>query len=166
MTRTNRNFVIAYALLVALPVAGLLGVLKYGGTLQAPVSVDGVWKLQSDPARFAVLPCGASFATAADVAITISQSGKGFTLDVANGLKTTTAGVIDGNTLTASLVPSNPWSTPSCGAGRVLQLTASVDPKADPRTLAGELAVSDCSTCAPIEFRAIRPGNAGKRESR
>lgn len=158
MTRTNRNFVIAYALLVALPVAGLLSVLKYGSTLQAPVSVDGVWRLQSDPAALALLPCGKSFAAVPDLAINISQSGKGFTLDLANGLRTKASGVIEGNTLRASLSPSSPWSaTSGCGSSQVLQLSASVDPKSEPRTLAGVLSANGCSTCAPVEFRAIRP---------
>jgi hypothetical protein len=159
MTRTNRNFVIAYALLVALPVAGLLGVLKYGRTLQAPLSVDGVWKLQSDASRFSTLPCGKPFAAAEDLAINISQSGRGFTLDFANRLKTKTSGVIEGNTLTASLS----LSTATGCAGQVLQLTADVDPKAEPRTLAGVISVADCPTCIPIEFRAFRPPVTAKR---
>ncbi|MBZ5721485.1 MAG: hypothetical protein LAO03_13990 [Acidobacteriia bacterium] len=164
MTRTNRNFVIAYALLVALPVAGLLGVLRYGSSLQAPVSVDGVWEVQSDRSPFAALLCGQSFATAEDLAITISQSGKGFSLDLANGFRTKAAGVIEGNTLSASLSPPAVRSSAAgCETGRVLQLTASVDPKAEPKTLAGVLSVADCSACVPVEFRAIRPAPARKR---
>jgi hypothetical protein len=159
MTRTNQNFVIAYALLVALPVAGLLGVLKYGSRLQAPVSVDGVWRLQSFPGRFAEWPCGKSFTPGDDVVITISQSGKDFTLDMGNTLQTKAAGAIEGNTLTASLSPS---PAAGCGAGQMLQLTVSIDSKAEPRTLAGILSVAGCSTCAPVEFRAVRP--VAKRE--
>ena len=159
MTTTNRNFVIAYALLVALPVAGLLGILKYGRTLQAPVSVDGVWKLQSDVSRFSQLPCGNVLAAAQDPTINISQSGRGFTLDIANGFRTKASGVIEGNTLIATLSPS---PAPGCTTGQV-QLTASVDATVEPRTLAGVLSVADCPTCTPVEFRASRPRVATKR---
>jgi Kef-type K+ transport system membrane component KefB len=42
MTRVNRNFAIAYALFVAVPLLGLVGVLKAGKSLIAPSSLSGV----------------------------------------------------------------------------------------------------------------------------
>ena len=48
MPHTNRNFVVAYILLVGLAVARLRGVLKSGRSLTAPISVDGTWKVEAD----------------------------------------------------------------------------------------------------------------------
>ena len=63
MSRTNRNFLIAYVVLVVLPIAGLFGVLKHGRSLAAPISVDGVWRLDADLSQIAALPCGSSLAS-------------------------------------------------------------------------------------------------------
>jgi hypothetical protein len=166
MSRTNRNFLIAYAVLVVLPIAGLFGVLKHGRSLAAPISVDGVWRLQADLNQLAALPCGSSLASTQFAAVTISQSGKNFTLSLNNGAKATASGVLEGTTLKAAVLPSAAWaSQQGCGTDRVLTLMATVDPKSEPRTLAGLLTVNDCSSCAPVELRAVRESQAGGKKS-
>jgi hypothetical protein len=166
MSRTSRNFFVAYALLVGLPIAGLVGILKSGRTLAAPISVDGVWKLQTDPVRLAALPCGKTLASSPDAALAISQSGRNFTLSLSDGPKSTASGVLDGTSLKASLVPSAPWSEEAgCGSGREITLVAIVDPKANPRSLEGTLSVSHCLSCAPVDFRAVRVAAAAKKGS-
>jgi hypothetical protein len=61
----------------------------------------------------------------------------------------------------ASILPSAAWAkTPGCGNGRALSLTATLDPKASPRSLAGTLSVNDCPTCLPVEFRAVEMDQA------
>ncbi len=86
MMHSNRNFIIAYILLVGLPILGLVGILKTGRGKSAPISVDGTWTFQADPSRLAALPCGKSLATS-DLAI--SQSGESFTLSLPNVPKST-----------------------------------------------------------------------------
>jgi hypothetical protein len=157
MSHSSRNFVIAYALLVALPLVGLIGILKSGRKLTAPISVDGLWQLQADRVRLAALPCGKTLAENPDTALAISQSGKNFTLNLSNGPKSIASGVLEGTTLKASIVPSPAWSAEAgCGDGRALSLVATVDPKADPRALVGRLSVDNCSSCAAVEFHAVR----------
>ena len=164
MSRTNRNFLIAYAVLVVLPIAGLFGVLKHGRSLGAPISVDGVWRLDADLSQIAALPCGSSLASTQYAAVTISQSGKNFTLSLNNGPKATASGVIDGTTLKASVQPSAAWARQAgCGGDHVLTLVATVDPKSEPRTLAGLLTVNECSSCMPVELRGVREIQAGKK---
>jgi hypothetical protein len=156
MSNTNRNFIIAYILLVALPIVGLLGVLKTGRSLTAPISVDGLWQLQADPTRLASLPCGKTLGQNPETTLAISQSGKNFTLSLANGPKSSASGVLDGATLKASVVPAAPWSKETgCGVGRELSLVATIDPKTDPRSLAGILTVSDCPSCGSVAFHAV-----------
>ena len=167
MSHNNRTFIIAYILLVALPIVGLVGVLKSGRTLTAPVSVDGVWQLQADPTRLASLPCGKTLGLNPETALAISQSGRNFTLSLANGPKSIASGVLDGTTLKASLMPVVPWSEETgCGANRELTLVATVDPKTDPRSLSGMLSVNNCPSCGSVQFRAVRlalPAKKGLR---
>jgi hypothetical protein len=162
MSNTNRNFIISYILLVGLPILGLVGILKSGRGITAPIFVDGTWKLQADPTRLAALPCGKSLATS-DLALAISQSGENFTLNLVSGPKSVAAGVLEGATLKASVVPSAAWSSEAdCGRGHELALLATVDAKANPRSLTGTISLNDCPTCSPVEFRAFRQAPAMK----
>ena len=157
MSHNNRNFILAYILLVGLPIVGLIGVLKSGRKLTAPVSVDGLWHLQVDSGRLAALPCGKALADSPDTELAISQSGKNFTLTLSNGPKSTASGALDGTALQASIAPSADWSAQSgCGNGRELSLIATVDTKADPRTLTGLLSINNCPSCDAVEIRAVR----------
>jgi hypothetical protein len=152
-----RNFMIAYAVLVAFPVAGLLGVLRHGRALTAPISVDGVWRLQADADQLAKLPCGKTLASGANPTFTISQSGTNFALEFTHELKTETSGTISGTALQATLSPSGVESGDAqCSADHRLVLAATVDPKVEPRSLVGSLAVSDCPSCALVPLHAIR----------
>ena len=166
MSRANRNFIIAYILLVGLPIVGLVGVLKKGRSLTAPISVDGVWQVQADPVRVAALPCGRTLASTPETSLAISQSGRNFTLTLVNGPKSTGSGVLDGTSLNASVVPSAAWSEEAgCGNGRELSLVATVDPKTDPRSLAGKLSVNNCPSCTSVEFHAVRLAPPAKKGS-
>ena len=159
MLRNNRNFIIAYALLVGLPILGLFGVLKSGRSLAAPISLDGTWTVQADTNSLATLPCGKSLA-ASDLGMTISQSGGSFTLSLGNGTKSTTPGTLVGTSLKASVVP--PLSDGAACRGRELSLLATVDPKSNPRSLSGTISVNDCDACKPVAFRALRQPPATK----
>jgi hypothetical protein len=153
----NRNFILAYILLVGLPIAGLVAILRSGHKLTAPVSVDGLWHIQVDPVRLASLPCGKALAEAPETTLAISQSGKNFTLNLANGPKSTASGVIEGTTFKAAIAPSPEWSAQAgCGSGQALTLVAAVDAKADPRTLAGYISANNCPSCSAVEFHALR----------
>lgn len=163
MSKTNRNFVIAYVLLVGLPILGLVGILKSGRNLTAPISIDGVWQLQADPAQLASMSCGKALGDSSNTTLSISQSGKNFSLgfgsiNPSNGLRSVASGVVDGTSLRASLIPASATSAADggCGHGRELTLVATVNPKADPRSLAGTLSINGCPSCTPVEFNAVR----------
>ena len=153
MLHRKRNFIGAYVLLVGLPVLGLVGVLKSGRGIAAPLSLDGTWTLQADPTRLAGLPCGKSLA-ASDLVMAISQSGGRFTVILGNGAKSTGSGVLVGTTLKASVLPS--LSDDAQCRGHELALLASVDPKSNPRSFSGTISVNDCANCKAVEFRALQ----------
>jgi|CZKD01.1.fsa_nt_gi hypothetical protein len=155
MSHTSRNFVVAYVLLVGLPLLGLAGVLRTGRTLVAPISVDGVWKIEADASRLSGGPCSKTLASLSNTSVGISQSGKNLVLTFNNPSKTAASGTLDEKNLKASIVPVRD-SLSDCGADQSLALTATVDPKSEPRSLTGVLMVSGCSSCTPVEFHATR----------
>jgi hypothetical protein len=56
MAHNNSRFATAYVFLVIFPLLGLVGVLKRGHDLAAPVSVEGLWKLQIPAHRLTAPP--------------------------------------------------------------------------------------------------------------
>jgi hypothetical protein len=156
VTQTNTKFVLAYLLLVVMPVAGLAGVLRSGRNLTAPNAVGGLWKMQIRPGSLATLPCGKSLLAARDADFTISQSGKNFTLNFFDTAILPASGAIEGTTIQVSLFPAAAATKEAgCDAGHVLSLTATLDLKAND-SMAGVLTVNECPACAPVEFRALR----------
>lgn len=148
MSRTGRNFVVAYIVLVGLPLLALAAVLRSGRTLAAPISVDGSWKVESSVPT-ASQSC--SLFSLANSPLQISQSGKNLVVSYGNA-KTTAPGRIDGRNVSAVLIPD----ARSCSGDQSLTLTATVNPESNPRSLTGSIVVNGCSTCAPAEFRAVR----------
>jgi hypothetical protein len=165
MSRISRNFVVAYVLLVGLPLLALAAVLHKGRKLTAPLAVDGTWDMQVVQKDIPKQGCAAALATAADSSLQISQSGKNILISLANS-RSQADGSLDGTTLKASgIVPSDD-SPAACGRGQSLTLTATVDAKSEPRSLTGFLSVNGCHSCTPAEFRAIlepRPALGGSR---
>jgi hypothetical protein len=160
VTRTNRNFVAAYIVLVALPVLGLAAVLRSERNLAAPIALGGQWRIQIDAAKLAALPCEKSLFTSEGAGFTISQSGKNFTLNRVNSPMLGASGQIEGTVMKATIPTSAEGAQEAGCGGRIFSLTATVDPKANPLSLEGKLSVDDCSTCLPVEFRAIREDQA------
>ena len=150
---TNRNFVIAYILLVGLPIAGLLGVLKTGRHLSAPVSIDGNWKVEATADAATSSACFQSVSWLHDSPLAISQSGPGLVLSWNGVTKPVASGSLDGNAIKAS-IPAGSAST-SCG-GENFNLVATVDPKSEPRLFTGTLTVDGCATCSALDIRAVR----------
>jgi hypothetical protein len=155
MSHTNRNFVMAYILLVGLPLLGLAGVLRSGRSLVAPISVDGVWRIEPDTSHLIVQACAKSAAALSASSVVISQSGKSLVLAFNNAAKTVASGTLDGANLKVSLAPSRDSSS-EAGCDQGVVLAATVDPKTEPRALTGVLSVAGCPSCAPIEFHALR----------
>ena len=156
MSGTNRNFVLAYAFLVILPLLGLAGILKSGRALAAPPSIDGLWSLQIDPAQVDSLPCDKVLAAISDKTISISQSGSVLALNFPSTSKITSLGTLDGTTVRASLNPPRESSPESGCSGRKLSLLATIDRSAGSRSLVGTFSALDCPTCASVRFRAER----------
>ena len=158
MSHGNRNFVIAYILLVGLPLLGLVGVLKSGRSLNAPFSVDGAWKMDAGAAHPSAAPCGDFLSSVSNSPVSISQSGTSLVIGLGGK---TTAGSLNGKIIKAQFAGANSPNPTDC-SDRSLAMTATLDPLTEPRTLSGRLSVEGCASCAPVEFRAVKqPRPAG-----
>jgi hypothetical protein len=166
MSNRNRDFIIAYVLLVGLPIVGLAAVLKSGRALTAPLSVDGIWKLQADPAQLSHLTCGGLVAVANDTTLAVSQSGKNFSFTLASLPQATGAGTLEGTTFKASLTSSGARHNESdCLSVHDLALEATIDPNASPKAMIGMLSLSDCPSCGSARFHAVKqtpPAGGGR----
>ena len=165
MSRTGRNFVVAYILLVGLPLLGLAGVLRVGRSIKPPISVDGTWKIDADASHLANEPCGKILSSFANSSLGISQSGKTLVLTFDNSAKSSASGSLDGNVIKVpSALLRDAAGDPACGGNQSPVFTATVDPKTEPKSLTATLAVNGCASCAPLTFRAMRqpkPAAAG-----
>lgn len=164
ISAANRNFIIAYILLVGLPLLGLIGVIKTGRRLSAPISVDGTWKL--DPTdKLLSGPCVKPLSSLQSSTMTISQSGKNLVLALGEGPKGVGSGTIEGTRLNGTMPIDNDTAPadPSCGVNSVLALTANIDPKAQPRAMTGTIQVVGCSSCATMSYHSVRQSQASPR---
>jgi hypothetical protein len=164
MSHTSRNFVVAYVLLVGLPLLGLAGVLKSGRSLVAPISVDGVWKIESDAdhlgSQSTLQSCDRTVAALAAGSIGISQSGKSLVLTFNNGSKAVASGRLEGKSISASLAPAQDTSSENSCGDQPITLAATINPLVEPRSLIGVLSVNGCASCVPFQFRAVRQPRA------
>lgn len=147
MSRTSRNFVVAYILLVGLPLLALVGVLRSGRHLSAPLAVDGTWKVDAGSSNLANHPC-TEISSVLNSPLLISQSGR--SLEVSFKGKSPASGSLDDKNLKSSVSVGN-----GSGCGQVT-LAAVVDAKSEPRSLTGQLSFPGCQSCAPVDFRAVR----------
>jgi hypothetical protein len=165
VTNSNRNFVLAYVVLVALPLLGLAGVLRSGRNLSAPTSINGVWKISANQERSTGFPCGQSL-LGQNAAFTISQSGTAFTLSFSNPAGSASTGAIQGNLMNATLIPSAAGAKENGCGEHSISMTATVNAKESPRSLQGELRAQDCSECPLIAFRGVRDEQGKAKENR
>jgi hypothetical protein len=164
MSRTSRNFIIAYILLVGLPLIGLAGVLKTGRHLAAPIAIDGTWKMDIQTANTAGQSCEKAISSLSASSFGIAQSGKTLTMTLQNPSKTSGDGSLEGSSLNVPLTTTDS-SIAGCAAGQTLVLTATIEPNSNPRSMGGVMWVTDCPSCAKIQFHAVRqpksPAGAG-----
>ena len=163
--------VLLYLVLVGLPLAGLLGILRVGRALTPPPPIGGEWVVET--ALPAGLPesCAARLRPAArQPALTLSQSGIYLSLTL-RGEKG--AATLDGrlreDSLFASAEPRARTASrgAECEALDGLRLDAALQhsPGGAAR-LNGTLAVPGCGGCAPARFTAVRASAPAHRSGK
>lgn len=163
MPHSNRNFTIAYVFLVALPITGLVGVLRTGRNLKAPTSVDGTWRVRTGATGKDPSACASMLGLDPDAPVTISQSGTNFA--ISTGKAGGTGVIVEGIRLHAALRPAGGAPLANCLGGGSVSLAATVDANANPRVMSGILSVAGCPSCESVEFQAVRQNPTQKKGS-
>lgn len=153
MARWNLKVIVAYIAFVGFPVLGLLGILRIGRDLTAPVSVAGLWKVTINVDQSA--SCMREIASLQENSISIVQSGHSLVLTIGKGKEISAAGTIAGTEVTATLIVATTLTRerPSDGT---LVINARVDSHAQPRTLEGTISPAQGTSCTPVSFHATR----------
>jgi hypothetical protein len=132
----NKLF-ISYLLLVGVPILGVLGLLRLGANLAAPVAVAGDWLLVEAPYS----SCMNGLVWDQPSKMAIAQSGRLLVVSLSDANHSVLTGKLDGLAITAE-------------SDRGLRLSAAVDKNEDPYRMEVELTVSDCSE--PVQWSATR----------
>ena len=160
---SKRKLLVAYVCLVGGPLLGLLGILRAGEHLTAPVSVGGDWYLEANTGVLPSASCRDLLARVNQPFLNVSQSGTNLVFIINNPEKTTQPGLIRGATLTMrreGVRASD--ATNECKDPQAIYLDATVDTHGGQRVLTGALRIDGCASCPPISFRAVRQVSQGR----
>ncbi len=155
------KLVLTYVVLVGLPLLGLLGVLRAGRKLTAPVAVGGAWNLEADFTPLSGTPCGALLSGRKQPSLNISQSGTSVRFSIGDPVENGIPGTLQNSTLTMGTMggespESSVRSGVSCEDSQALYLKATVHPEGGKRVMTGTLGIHGCANCSPVSFRAVR----------
>jgi hypothetical protein len=132
-----------YPLLVGTAIAGIIGLLRIGERLTAPVSIGGAWSLALDPTAASDQACRELSTGFNQRIMTVSQSGLYLRVTFDNPEPIVLAGEIHELLLTAASQVSDE-----------IQVQARVDRQADPDRLLGTITSKQCH--APVAVTAAR----------
>ena len=149
---SNRKLILAYVCLVGIPLLSLIGIVRSGQHLQAPISVGGNWNVEADLSPWSGKPC-VDLLSGKQPLLSISQSGDNLTLLLNNPQATVLAGTIRGTALRAN---TEDRASDQCSAGQAIAITAEVSKDGERRALTGAFRLNRCRECAPVSFHALR----------
>ena len=153
MARRNLKLIVSYIVFVGMPVLGLIGILRMGHDLTAPVSVAGLWKATINSDQSA--SCRREMAPLQENSISIVQSGRGLVLALEKEKGVSSSGTIAGDALTGTLIiPAS--LAQGTHADETFVLRARVVSHAQPRTLDGIISPAQGGSCGPAGFHATR----------
>jgi hypothetical protein len=150
-------------LLVGVPVAGLLVILRVGRALEAPPSIGGDWQVEARLPAALAPPCAALVRPSAQPALTVSQSGVYLSLTYRGGATAGMDGTLRGDSLFTGAAPLSRIAPRRvrCEPGDAITLRARVDRSAGPARMTGVLSLPGCPECGEVPFTATRlPGEA------
>ena len=153
---SRKKLIVAYVLLVGAPLLGLLGILRSGQHLAAPVSVGGSWNLESDLAPLAGTECKQAFANINQPFFAISQSGSLLTFTLNNPEQTTVPGAVRQHTITMGREYVAGDASTDCTHPQAIRLQAALSQQGPQHELTGTLSLAGCPNCPTLPFRAVR----------
>lgn len=152
---------LTYAVLVGIPVAGLLVILRVGQALEAPPSIGGDWQVEASLPAVLPSPCAALVRPATQSALTVSQSGVYLSLTYRGGATAGMDGTLRGDSLFTGAAPVSRVAprTARCEPGDGIALRARVERSAGSARMTGVISLPGCPECGEVPFTATRlPG--------
>jgi len=166
----KRKLVADYLLFVGVPLLALVGILRAGSHLTAPVALHGNWSVQADFAPWQGVPCAAPLISSQPLRLRIDQVGSNLTFTLNDPAKTALPGTLEGLSLRTTFLAgqgsraSAPLPDAGCLGAQSLRIQAAVTQHGKQRSLAGTLALEGCASCPPIAFSAAHQLPAGRIE--
>jgi hypothetical protein len=164
----KRKLVRDYILFVGIPLLALVGILRAGKHLSAPVAVHGNWSVQADFGPWQGVPCGALLINSQPLLLRIDQSGSALTLTLNDPARTALPGTMDGFSLSTTFSAGRGGTAPAprpdagCLGSQSLRIQATVIQQEKQRSLAGTFNLDGCASCPPIAFSATRQMPTGR----
>jgi hypothetical protein len=157
---------LSYLVFVGIPLGGLLGVLRLGQRVVAPIAVHGSYAVL--PMAPSGMACQAYLLGRGDSTVMLYQSGRQVTLKLGPSADVTLRGALIGTDLALEGV-IEPGTTPrhvACPAGDTIRVTARVHRDGPLKRLQATLSAPGCVECSPVSFVAARPRQyQGRRRS-
>ena len=166
----KRKLVRDYILFVGVPLLALVGILRAGRHLTAPLAVHGDWSVQADFGPWQGVPCGALLINSQPLVLRIDQSGSNLTLTLNDPARTTLPATIDGLSLSTTFSAGREGTAPAprpdagCLGSQSLRIKAAVNQHEKQRSLAGTFNLDGCASCPPIAFSATRQMPTGRTQ--
>ena len=166
----KRKLVTDYILFVGIPLLALVGILRAGKHLTAPVALHGNWSVLADFSPWQGVPCGALLINTRPLLLRIDQSGSDLTLTLNDPARTTLPGIIDGFSLSTTFSAGRGGTAPAprpdagCLGSQSLRIQATVIEHEKQRSLAGTFNLDGCASCPAIAFSATRQMPTGRTQ--
>ncbi len=166
----KRKLVRDYLLFVGVPLLALVGILRAGRHLTAPVAVHGNWSVQADFGPWRGVPCGALLINSQPLLLRIDQSGSNLTLTLNDSARTALPATIDGFSLSTTFSTGRGGTAPGprpeagCLGAQSLRIQATVIQHEKQRSLAGTFRLDGCASCPPVAFSATRQMPTGRTQ--
>lgn len=159
---------LAYLLVVGGPLLGLLGVLRLGQDIRAPMAVHGAYVIRVAEAD-SVTPssCLRYLFSGTDSTLQITQSGAQLVATLGPEKNVALRGALIGDsiTLAGSIDAASLPDSAACAPGDSLRLLGLASRDLDLKRFDGT-ATTGCATCVAVRVTAHRPrGYAGRRRS-
>lgn len=158
----KRKLVTDYIIFVGVPLLALVGILRAGSHITAPVALRGNWNVQADFAPWRGVPCGALLLNSQPLLLAIDQSGSNLTLTLNDPARTALPATIAGYSLSTPSPAGRDGTAPAphpdagCLVSQSLRIQAAVNQHEKQRSLAGTFSLEGCASCPPIAFSATR----------
>jgi hypothetical protein len=155
--------IVAYLLFVGGPLLGLLGVLRVGRGIDAPMAVHGTYAVV--PHDSSLPGCYRYLLAANDSTLRLRQSGAQLTATLGPEQEVVLRGALTGEHVRlGGVIEAVAADSVSCREGDALRVTARVIRDARSTRLDGELEASGCTECGPMRITGTRPrGHALQR---